>query len=116
MKRFTVYSGYSQFYVADVGLEPEAPVDWTDLHVEQRHNTLTHITALCPEGDITARIISYGPGDDLPLLDDPAEFEVVTEITVTSGQVGVYGWPWELEDVYSVEPGVYTVIFRGFRL
>jgi hypothetical protein len=116
MKRFKVFSGYQQFYVADAGLEPAAPEDWNDAHCQQRHNTLQHIAALCPEGDISARIISWGPDDETPPLDDPAEFEVQTQIEVPSGRIGVYGWPWELEDEYNVSPGTYMISFRGYRL
>jgi hypothetical protein len=116
MKRFKVYSGYRQFYVADAGLEPAAPEEWTDLHCQQRHNTLQHITALCPEGDISARIISCGPDDDYPSVEHPAEFEVQTEIEVPSGRIGIYGWPWELRDEYRVEPGTYAICFRGYSL
>ena len=63
MKRFEVYSGYQQFYVADIGVKPSAPVDWTNENIAQRHNTLKSITALRPVGDITAKIISCGPGE-----------------------------------------------------
>jgi hypothetical protein len=116
MKRFQVSSGYRQFYVADVGLDPDAPEDWTDDHCTQRHNTLQHITALCPEGDITARVISCGPDDVYPEMPDTAEFEVETEIEVKSGKIGVFGWPRELEDEYPVEPGIYRILFRGYAL
>ena len=116
MTRFEVYSGYRQFYVADVDLDPDAPEDWTDTHVAQRHNTLRHITALCPEGDISARIICCGPDDPYPDMPDPAEFEIETEIEVKSGKLGVYGWPRELKAEYSVEPGVYSILFKGYAL
>jgi len=116
MKRFQVFSGYRQFYVADAGLEPAAPEDWDDSHTAQRHNTLQHITALCPENDISARIISCGPQDEPPPVEPPAEFEVHTEIQVPSGRIGVYGWPWELQDEYHVEPGTYAICFRGYAL
>jgi hypothetical protein len=91
MKRFDVFSGYHQFHVMDAGLDPPAPEEWTDEHVAQRHNTLRHITALCLEGDISARVVSCGPDDNYPAMSDPAEFEVRTEIEVVSGRIGVYG-------------------------
>jgi hypothetical protein len=116
MKRFEVSTAYRQFYAADVDLDPDAPEDWTDAHVAQRHNTLQHIAALCPEGDITARIVSCGPEDDYPVMPDPVEFEVQTEIDVASGRLGVFGWPRELEDEYLVEPGLYSIRFRGYAL
>ncbi|CAN5457356.1 hypothetical protein BH09VER1_BH09VER1_55420 [soil metagenome] len=116
MKRFKVSAGYRQFYVADSGLEPLAPEDWTDAHLAQRHNTLKHITALCPEGDITARIVSCGPDDIYSEMPDPAEFEVETEIEIASGKIGVYGWPWELKAEYTGTPGIYIIRFRGYAL
>ena len=116
MKQFKVFAGYRQFYVADAELEPSPPEDWTDTHGEQRHNTLQHITALCPENDMSARIICCGPDDEYPALPHPAEFEVHTEIEVPSGRIGVYGWPWELEDEYHVESGTYAICFRGYAL
>ena len=116
MRRFKVFSGYQQFYVADAGLEPAAPEEWNNTHCQQRHNTLKHITALCPEGDISARVISCGPADELPNVPDPVEFEVHTEIQVPSGRIGVYGWPWELKDEYQVPPGTYAICFRGYAL
>lgn len=116
MKRFEVYSGYRQFYVADAQLDQDAPEEWTDAHCAQRHNTLQHIAALCPEGDITARIVTCGPDDDYPQMADPPEFEVRTEIDVHSGKIGVYGWPRDLHDEYAVMPGTYTIFFRGYAL
>ena len=116
MKQFEVYSGYRQFYVADAGLDPAAPEIWNDTHVAQRHNTLQHIVALCPEGDITARIISCGPEDTCPILPDRPEFEVRTEIEIKTGKLGVFGWPHELKDEYLVEPGTYAIFFRGYAL
>ncbi|HVX91294.1 MAG TPA: hypothetical protein VHC20_06790 [Candidatus Paceibacterota bacterium] len=116
MKRFEVFSGYRQFYVADAELDPDAPEDWTDAHCAQRHNTLKHITALCPEGDISARVIACGPSDVYPEFPDAAEFEVRTEIEVPSGRIGIYGWPRELQDEYVVAPGTYMILFRGYAL
>ena len=116
MKRFKISTAYRQFYVADAGLEPLAPEEWNDTHCQQRHNTLEHIAALCPEGDISARVISCGPAEEPPTLPDPVEFEVLTEIQVPSGRIGVYGWPWELKDEYQVPPGTYTIYFRGYAL
>jgi hypothetical protein len=116
MKRFKVFSGYQQLYVMDAELYPPAPEEWTDEHVAQRHNTLRHITALCTEGDISARVVSCGPDDDYPAMPDRAEFEVRTEIEVVSGRIGVYGWPDELNDEYAVLPGIYTIVFRGYAL
>lgn len=115
MKRYEVFSGYRQFYVADAGLEPKAPEDWNDTNVAQRHNTLKHITALCPAGDITARVISCGPGEHAPALDEKPDFEVLTSIEVPSGLVGVYEWPWELKDCYDLVPGECRVRFTGYR-
>jgi len=89
MKEFEVFAGYRQFYVADTGLQAAAPEDWTKVHVEQRHNTLKNITALCPEGDITARIISCGPKDTLPPIADPADFEAQTSIEIETGKIGI---------------------------
>lgn len=116
MKHFEVHSGYRQFYVADSGLAPLAPEDWTDRHIKQRHNTLKNITALCSEGDVTARIISCGPEDQEPSLDGSRDFEVETVIQVESGKIGVFEWPFELQDEYVVAPGTYQIIFRGYDL
>jgi len=114
MNRFKVFSGYRQFYVADIDINPLAPVDWTDEHLSQRHNTLKNITALCPEGDITARIISCGPGENVPEESNAPDFEVKTCIEVLSGKIGVLGWPWELKDQYVVTPGIYDIVFKGY--
>ena len=115
MKRFEVNASYRQFYVADAELEPEAPEEWSDAHVQQRHNTLQHITALCPVGDITARAISCGPTDARPHLEHKPDFEVFTTIEVPSGKVGVYGWPWERMDEYDIPPGPCGIRFTGYR-
>ena len=114
MKKFEVFSGYQQFYVADVGLEPKAPEEWNETHILQRHNTLKNITALCPEGDITARIVSCGPQDEKPPIIDVVDFEVNTFIQIETGKIGIYGWPWELKDEYTVENGRYDITFRGY--
>lgn len=116
MKRFEVNSIYRQFYVADIYLDPDAPEEWNDVHVQQRYNTLRHITALCPEGDISARIISCGPEDNLPLFSESPDWEVITAIEIETGKIGVFGWPRELMDEYDVTPGVYEIVFRGYAL
>lgn len=116
MHRFEVFSGYRQFYVADIDLSPPAPEDWTDEHVKQRHNTLRNITALCPEGDITARIISCGLGEIVSEESNAPDFEVRTRIEVPSGKIGVFGWPWKLQDSYDVAPGSYDVVFKGYQI
>ena len=114
MKQFVVDSNYHQFYVADLVLEPEAPVDWTDDDVAKHHLTEKHIAALCPVADIDARVISCGPDDSIPDFPDPFDFEVHTEIEVSSVEVGIFGWPWALEDHYRIQPGRCSILFRGY--
>lgn len=116
MKQFLADSSYRQFYVADRKLEPDAPTDWTDEDVVARHLTLESITALCPESDIDARITSCGPNDPEPLFPDEPDFELVTQIRVPSCRVGIYGWPWELEDEYEIDSERCEVLFRGFAI
>ena len=116
MKEFLTDSTYHQFYVADRELEQDAPTDWTDDDVSNRHLTAEHISALSPESDIDARIISCGQNDPIPEFPDKPDFEVRTQIEVPSGEVGIYGWPWELEDQYEVSPGTCHILFRGFKI
>lgn len=114
MKKFVVDSNYHQFYVADMELEPDAPVNWTDEAVANHHLTAQNITALSPVGDVDARILSCGPDDAIPEFPDEPDFEVITQIEVPSGKVGIYGWPWEIQDQYVVPPGICEVTFRGY--
>lgn len=114
MKEFVSDSNYHQFYVADRELEPDAPTEWTEADVAKHYLTAAHIVALSPVADVDARIISCGPDDPLPYFSDPVDFEVLTEIEIPSGKVGVYGWPWELEDQYEIPPGACEVLFRGY--
>jgi len=114
MKTFIADSNYHQFYVADRDLEQDAPEEWTDEGVNNHHLTARHIAALSPVGDIDARIISCGPCDPIPDFPDSADFEVRTQIEVPSGKVGIYGWPWELEDHYDIPPGICDILFRGY--
>jgi len=116
MHHFTINSTYRQFYVADAGLAPDAPVDWTEDHMIQRHNTLKNITALCPEGDITARIFIVGPDEKNPTIFEKPAFEVLTEIEVKSGRLAVLQWPWDLLKEFVVSPGIYQILFRGYAL
>ena len=116
MNLFEVSSAYRQFYVADVGLDPDAPEDWTDDHVAQKFNALSHIVALCPEGDITARIFCCGPDEVYPVVPELSEFIVNTEIEIVSGEIGVFGFPRELVAKYSVPPGIYSIRFSGYSL
>jgi hypothetical protein len=114
MNQFTVFSGDRQFYVADAGLESPAPEVWTEEHVALRHNTAPHITALCPAGDISARIMVSGPEEQVPEFPQSPDFEIRTLIDVPTGKIGVFGWPWELQIQYDVLPGAYTITFIGF--
>ncbi len=115
MQKYTVDSSYRQFYIADAGLDPDAPEDWSDLHVEQRFNALRNIVALCPEGDITARIICVPPSQSFR-QESQQDFEVTTQITIETGQLAVYGWPRELLEEYLVPPSVYLIMFRGYNI
>jgi len=114
MKKFIINSSFHQFYIADRELEPDAPTEWTDADAANHHLTAKHIAALSPISDIEARIISCGPGDSLPEFPDPIDFEVRTEIEVPSGKLGIYGWPWELEDQYDIAPGTCEILFRAY--
>lgn len=114
MKKFIVDSNYHQFYVADRELEPDAPEEWTDEDVNNHHLTARYIVALSPVGDMDARIFSYGPDEPLPDFPDPIDFEVRTQIEVPSGKVGVFGWPWEIEDQYDIAPGFCDILFRAY--
>jgi len=114
MREFVSDSNYHQFYVADRELEPDAPTEWTDADVANHHLTASHIAALSPVGDIDARIISCGPDDPLPHFPHPFDFEVRTRIQVPSGKVGVFGWPWELEDQYDIPSGACEILFRAY--
>ena len=112
---YTVDSTYQQFYVADAKLEPMAPEEWNEDHVRQRYNAIENIVALCPQGDISARVICVPPfeiyqGDVAP------DFVVQTSVTIESGHVGVYGWPWELLERYEIPPGTVGVRFSGYQL
>ncbi|MEW6687420.1 MAG: hypothetical protein AB1393_14645 [Candidatus Edwardsbacteria bacterium] len=115
MKKHTITSAYRQFYVADVGLNPPAPEEWNDEHVRQRYNADKNIVALCPEGDLTARIICIPPGKSYENEKEP-EFEVNTQVTIETGKLGVMEWPWEKIEKYNVDPGVYFIRFSGFNL
>ncbi len=116
MERFKVFSGTSSSTWRMLGFEPAAPDEWTPEHCRQRHNTLRHITALCPENDVSARIVCCGPTEECPDMDDPAEFEVCTEIEIVSGRIGVYGWPSELQQEYAGAPWMYSIQFTGHAL
>jgi hypothetical protein len=116
MKQFLADSNYHQFYVADREFEPEAPTEWTDANVAARHLTMESISALCPESDIDARITSCGPNDPEPSFPDRPDFELITSIKIPSGRVGIYGWPWELEDEYDIGTLDYEIFFQGFAI
>ena len=115
MDAHVVDSAYRQFYVADAGLDPDAPEDWNDDHIQQRFNALEHIVALCPDGDITARVVSLAPGQYYQGPHEP-EFEVTTQVMIQTGRLGVFGWPREPLEEYAVESGVYKIRFCGFKL
>ncbi len=115
MKTHTVDSTYRQFYVADVALDPDAPEEWSDEHVSQRFNAIKNIVALCPEGDITARVICIPPNEEYKNSSVP-DFVVNTQIEIESGRLGVFGWPREILEEYSVTPGVYAIRFTGYNL
>ena len=114
MKTFVVDSNYHQFYVADRVAEPDAPTQWTDDDVAAHHVTLSNISALSPESDIDARITSCGPNDQVQTFPDPIDYEVRVSIECPSGSVGIYGWPWELEDEYEIGATSCDILFRAF--
>ena len=116
MKKFISDNTYHQFYVADREIEQDAPTEWTDDDVARRHLTSKYISALCPEGDIDATIFSCGPDDPFPHFPDNPDYEVMTHIETPSGKIGIYGWPWELEDQYDFPPGICDIHFQAFAV
>lgn len=116
MKQFVTDSNYHQFYVADRVLEPDAPTAWTEEHVLSHHLTEENIAALQTDNDIDARVICCGPDDPIPDFPDVADFEVRTKIHVPSKKVGIYGWPWELEDEYQIDSDMCEILFRGYAI
>lgn len=115
MTTHVVDSTYRQFYVADAGLDPDAPEDWSDTHLQQHFNALKNIVALCTKGDITARVLCCPPGKNYDGKESP-DFEARTTVTIETGRLGVFGWPRETLEEFQVEPGVYNITFRGFKL
>ena len=115
MRIHTVDSTYRQFYVADSGLEPDAPEDWNDGHIQQRFNAQENIVALCTEGQVTARVICVPPGERFHSEMRP-DFKVCTRLNIESGRLGVYGWPWELLEEHDLSKGMYGVRFSGYNL
>jgi hypothetical protein len=115
MNKHIIDSSYRQFYVADAGLDPDAPEDWEGIHIQQRFNALQNIVALCPEGDIMARICCFPPGQKYVESLEPG-FVVHTQIKIETGRLGVFGWPREPLEEYSVEPGIYKIKFCGYGL
>lgn len=114
MKTHTINSIYRQFYVADAVLKPSPPVEWTEEHIKQRFNALQSIVALCPEGDISARVICVPPGESFEACKEP-DFVVTTVILIESGDIGIYEWPLDPIEEFRVSPGVYTIQFMGFN-
>jgi hypothetical protein len=41
---------------------------------------------------------------------------VNTKVEVESGKIGIFGWPRERLEEYSVHPGVYIIRFTGYNL
>ena len=114
MKEFEVYSGYRQFYVADIDLNPGAPEEWTEQNILERHLPEENLAAFVPENDISAHIFAFGPGE---VISDfgPADFQVTTTILVPSRKVGVLGWPWELKDSYTLNEKTCHIRFSGYK-
>ena len=114
MKVFRVFSGYKQFYVADLDLDPAAPEIWTDEDVANRHLKGNGILALCPETDMSATIHLYWD-TDVP-EECTFDFSVNVIMDVTGTRIGVMGWPWEAMDVRRSANSQYDVTFSGHNL
>lgn len=115
MNQYEIDSTYRQFYVADAGLEQDAPDEWTDEHLAQHFNTLENIAALVTEGGTSARISCYALGESSSISEAP-NFEISTEIEVPTGIIGVYEWPWEKLEEHRVPPGRYRLKYSGYNL
>ena len=111
MKSISVSGSYKQFYVADIDINPMAPEIWTDENVAQRHNCGQGIVALSPDNDIQAQIKVFW-FDEKPSI-SKYDFMIETKLNVTGNNIGVLGWPWELQDSREVTPGEYIITFSG---
>jgi len=111
MKSISVSGCYKQFYVADIDINPLAPEVWTDDNVAQRHNCGQGIVALSPDNEIKARVNIFWFDDKPPIT--KYDFLIEARLNVTGKNIGVLGWPWELQDSQEVIPGEYVITFSG---
>ena len=59
MKTHAVDSSYRQFYVADAGLDPDAPEVWRDEDVQQRFNALKISLRFAQKGILQLELAVY---------------------------------------------------------
>ncbi len=55
-KEFKVFADYRQFYLWDKGTNPEAPMDYTDLDIENRIKIGPNVLVIQPERDMEVNV------------------------------------------------------------
>jgi hypothetical protein len=116
-KAFEVFADYHQFYLWDRGMNPEAPVDYTDEDCHRRIKTGPHVVVIQPERNLTVAVEVEIHDEDPGFV--AAEWDHIAEASLhlPTGRLQI----WQMHDYYlddgvaefEVEPGWYRV--RSFH-
>jgi hypothetical protein len=112
-KAFELFADYHQFYLWDRGMDPEAPVDYTDEDVRRRIKTGPHVVVIQPERNMTVAVeIEIHDTEPAP---NPEEWDHVAEASLhlPTGQLQVHECTGGAVAIFDVEPGWYRV--RSFH-
>jgi hypothetical protein len=112
-KSFKLFADYFQFYLWDRGMNPEAPVDYTDEDTQRLIKTGPHVFVIQPERNMTVAV-TVEIHDSEPEY-NPDEWDHIAEASLhlPTGQLQVHECTGGAVADFDVEPGWYRV--RSFH-
>jgi len=112
-KALELFADYHQFYLWDRGMNPQAPVDYTNDDIQHRIKTGPNVFVIQPERNMTVAV-EIEIHDSEPEY-DPDRWDHIAEgsLQLTTGQLQVHECTGGVVADFRVEPGWYRV--RSFH-
>jgi hypothetical protein len=109
MSKFEIFADYFQFYIWDAGVDPSAPIDYTDADLRNRIKVAPNVVVIQPIRNMTVPVeldvCSSDPGVELQDWDHVAE----CSLELPTGMLQVHECTGGAILDISVAPGVYRL-------
>lgn len=107
-----VFADYHQFYVWDSGVQPDAPVDYTETDMRRRVKVAPSVLVVLPIRNMTVPVVLSIHESDPGHEPSTSDHIVECDLELPSGQLQVEECCGEVKLATNLAPGVYAVRVR----